>query len=158
MTVISGHQRLKASRDLGFETVPIIIRQDIKTEEDKMAVLLATNFGRPDDAKKKRKIADEYSKLRGIKGGGRKKLSDNRKVMTQAEIAKELGVSVSTLNEMLDIERKLTPEFKDMLDAGMFTETTASKILVKLSPEIQEKLITTYGKEIIEGVTHIYIL
>lgn len=155
MTVISGHQRLKASKDLGFTTVPIIIRQDIKTEEDKMAVLLATNYGRPDSAKKKRKIADEYVRLRGNShGGNRKSSSDNHNLkLTQEQIAKELGVSVPTQNPMLDIERKLTPELKEMLDAGMFTETTASKILVRLSPKIQEKLITTYGEKIIEGVT-----
>ena len=155
LTVVSGHQRLKACIELGIEMVPVIIRQDIKSESDKLVALLAANFGRSKNSEaKQRKVVAEYAKLRGQGQGRPKKSSDNRKInLTQSEIAKELGVSVSTLNEILDIERKLTPEVKELLDAGAFTKTTASKILVKLSKEEQEELLISFGKEIIEGVT-----
>jgi len=155
MTVISGHQRLKACRELGFEMVPIIIRQDIKTEDDKMVALLAANFGRTkNDEGKQRKVAVEYVKLRGSKQGRPSKSCDNRKInLTQDQIANELGVSVRTLNEMLEIERKLTPEVKDLLDGGAFTKTTASKILVKLSKEEQAELLSSFGTAIHEGTT-----
>lgn len=145
MTVISGHQRLKACKELGIDLVPIMIRDDLTDENEKLKLLLAANFGRTknDDAKQ-RKIATEYVALCGYKNGemGRgRKLSDNHKAnLTQAEIASHLGVSVPTLNEMLAIERKLTPEIKEMLDAGVFTKTTASKILTKLSPNEQKEL------------------
>lgn len=58
-------------------------------------------------------------------------------MISQDEIAKQLGVSPRTLREMLAIESKLTPEIKDLLDTGVFTKTTASKILTKLSPDEQ---------------------
>lgn len=128
MTVISGHQRLKACKELGIDLVP----------------MLAANFGRTknDDAKQ-RKIATEYVALCGGKHGDNqyKRTSDNHKsTLTQAEIASQLGISVPTLNEMLAIERKLTPKIKELLDTGVFTKTTASKILTKLSPDEQKEL------------------
>ena len=41
---------------------------------------------------------------------------ENRTLLTQSEIALQLGVSERTLKEMLSIERKLTPEIKEFLD------------------------------------------
>lgn len=144
MTVISGHQRLKACKELGIDLVPIMIRDDLTDENEKLKLLLAANFGRTknDDAKQ-RKIATEYVALCGGKHGDNqyKRTSDNHKsTLTQAEIASQLGISVPTLNEMLAIERKLTPEIKELLDTGVFTKTTASKILTKLSPDEQKEL------------------
>lgn len=142
MTVISGHQRLKASKELGIRLVPIMIRDDLTDENEKLKLLLAANFGRTknDDAKQ-RKIATEYVALCGNShGGDRVSSSDNRNLLTQNEIASQLGVSVTTLNEMLAIERKLTPEIKELLDSGIFTKTTASKILTKLSADEQAEL------------------
>ncbi len=112
------------------------------TFNEKLKLLLAANFGRTkNDEAKQRKIATEYVALCGFKNGemgNGRKLSDNHKAtLTQAEIALQLGVSVPTLNEMLAIERKLTPEIKEMLDNGVFTKSTASKILTKLSAEVR---------------------
>lgn len=130
MTVVSGHQRLKASKDLGVTKVPIIIRDDLDDEDEKLKKLLATNFGRiKNDPNKMRKVAVEYVELCGMKNG--EKLSDNRKAITQGEIAQQLGISKTTLTELLEIERKLTPEVKQLLDYGAISKTSASKIWVK---------------------------
>lgn len=148
MTVISGHQRLKACKELGIELVPIMIRDDLTDENEKLKLLLAANFGRTknDDAKQ-RKIAAEYVALCGFKhgeiGGGHQIAENQLSGLTQAEIAKQLGISLPTLKEMLAIERKLTPEIKEMLDNGVFTKSTASKILTKLSVEEQAELAAT---------------
>ena len=118
MTVISGHQRLKACKELGIDLVPIMIRDDLTDENEKLKLLLAANFGRTknDDAKQ-RKIATEYVALCGYKNGGdRMAQCENRTLLTQSEIALQLGVSERTLKEMLSIERKLTPEIKEFLD------------------------------------------
>lgn len=144
MTVISGHQRLKACEELGIKLVPIMIRDDLTDENEKLKLLLAANFGRTknDDAKQ-RKIATEYVALCGGKHGDNqyKRSGDNRQsILSQDEIAEQLGVSPRTLREMLAIESKLTPEIKELLDTGVFTKTTASKILTKLSPDEQKEL------------------
>lgn len=119
-----------------------MIRDDLTDENEKLKLLLAANFGRTknDDAKQ-RKIATEYVALCGYKNGGdRTAQCENRTLLTQSEIASQLGVSERTLKEMLAIERKLTPEIKELLDTGVFTKTTASKILTKLSPDEQKEL------------------
>lgn len=145
MTVISGHQRLKACKELGINLVPIMIRDDLIDENEKLKLLLAANFGRTknDDAKQ-RKIATEYVALCGCSIGRPQKIGAGRPInLTQEEIAKQLGISTRTLKEMLTIERKLTPEIKEMFDAGIFTKKTANNILTKLSPEEQSELIST---------------
>lgn len=151
--IISGHQRLKACKDLGIKKVPVIIREDLDTEEEKLKKLLATNFGRmKNDPTKQRKVAVEYVELCGT-SQGRPKTSDNRNFLTQEEIAQNLGISKSTLNELLEIERKLTPEIKQLLDEGVLTKTTCSKILVKLTPEEQQEVLSTVGSEALSKMT-----
>ena len=154
MTVVSGHQRLRAAKDLGLETVPIIIRQDVVGEDDKLEVLLASNFARAkNNEQAMRKVAVEYVKLCGKRGSGRIKNSERHNFLTQPEIAGALGVSESALQKMLEVERKLTPELRELLDTDVFSKTTASKILVRLSKPEQEELLATFGKEIIAGAT-----
>lgn len=74
-----------------------------------------------------RKVAVEYVELCGMKEG-RPKHSDNRNVLSLEEIAKQLGTSKSTLTDLLAIERKLTPEVKELIDTGIISKTSASKI------------------------------
>lgn len=140
MTIISGHQRVKACIDVGIKLVPVMIREDLTEEDEKLKILLSANFGRlKNNEAKQRKVALEYVNLCGLKNG--EKLSDNRKALTQDEIANQLGLSITALGEMLAIERKLTPEMKELIDTGAITKTTASKLLTKLSQAEQEELI-----------------
>ncbi|MGG7173383.1 ParB/RepB/Spo0J family partition protein [Clostridium neonatale] len=152
--IISGHQRLKACKDLGIKKVPVIIREDLDTEEEKLKKLLATNFGRmKNDPTKQRKVAVEYVELCGNKHGTNQWSGDNRQSLTQEEIAQNLGISQRTLRELLEIERKLTPEIKQLLDEGVLTKTTCSKILVKLTPEEQQEVLSTVGSEALSQMT-----
>ena len=75
----------------------------------------------------------EYVELCGLKHGGDRASGDNRHLITQDEIAQQLGINPRTLRELLEIERKLTPEIKQLLDDGIISKTSASKIWVKLS-------------------------
>lgn len=144
MTVISGHQRLKACKELGVVLVPVMIREDLTDENEKLKLLLAANFGRvKNDDAKQRKIAVEYVNLCGYKNGDNQysRNCDNRR--PYVDIAEELGISERTLYEILSIERKLTPEMKELLDKDkLFSKTTAAKIISKLSSSEQEQLIS----------------
>nr|DAW20525.1 MAG TPA: adenine specific DNA methyltransferase [Caudoviricetes sp.] len=46
MTVISGHQRLKACKELGINLVPIMIRDDLSDDEKILNAVIASGFGR----------------------------------------------------------------------------------------------------------------
>jgi len=155
MTIVAGHQRLKAAKDLGIRRVPVIIREDLDDEDEKLKKLLATNFGRiKNDPAKQRKVAVQYVELCGLrKGDNQYSIGENRRSLTQKEIANNLGIPERTLRELLEIERKLTPEIKELLDEGIISKTAASKIWTKLSEEEQLELLEELGKDKIANMT-----
>lgn len=105
------------------------------------------------DPNKQRKVAVQYVELCGRKLGDNQWVSDNRKPLNQQEIAQQLGVSVTTLNEMLSIEPKLTPEIKELLDSGIISKTSASKIWIKLSEQEKLELLEELGQDKIKKMT-----
>lgn len=77
------------------------------------------NFGRSkNDFKKQRKVADEYTRLRGFTNGGDRKsdVQSGHLKLTLDQIAQELGTSKGSLRRMLRIERDLTEEMKQYKD------------------------------------------
>ena len=144
MTIISGHQRYKAAKELGIKIVPIRIREDLIDEDIKLKVLLAANFGRSkNDDKKQRKVAVEYVKLCGYgNGGDRKAQAQVGHVLSLEEIANQLGTSKTNLKRALSIERNLTEPMKQLLDDGVISKTVASDVIASLSENEQEDLIS----------------
>ena len=148
MTIISGHQRYKAAKELGIKMIPIRIREDLIDEDKKLKVLLAANFGRSknDDAKL-RKVAVEYVRLCGYghgeigKNHSQNSQNENSEKLTLEEIAKRLGTSKANLTRALSIERNLTESMKELLDTGVISKTVASDVITSLSKDEQEELI-----------------
>ena len=146
MTIISGHQRVRAAKELGMTLVPIKIDDDLQDENSKLRALISNNFGRrKNDPIKDRKALATYVELKGYKNGemgnGRKKLCQNG-TATLDEIAKELNISKRNLQRALRIERNLTDSMKELLDTGEITKTFASDTIASLSEEEQEELIS----------------
>lgn len=146
MTIISGHQRVKAAKELGITLVPIKIDEDLQDEKSKLRALISNNFGRrKNDPAKDRKALETYVSLRGYKhgeiGNGRKK-KDHNGLSTLDEIAKELNMSTTNLKRVLRIERNLTDSMKELLDTGEITKTFASDTIASLSEKEQEELIS----------------
>lgn len=148
MTIISGHQRYKAAKELGIKMIPIRIREDLIDENKKLKVLLAANFGRSkNDESKQRKVAVEYVKLCGYKNGeiGKNHSQDSHngkaEKLTLDQIAKQLGTSKTNLTRALSIERNLTEPMKQLLDDGVISKTIASDLIASLSNDEQEELI-----------------
>ena len=143
MVILSGHQRYKAACELGFDTVPIRIREDIESEDQKLKLLLAANFGRKSNSKsKQRKIADEYVRLCGYGQGGDRKSSVQNGHLNYQEIADQLGTSVSSLRRSLRIERNLTESMKQLLDEGVISETLAADVIAGMSEDEQFQFIS----------------
>ena len=144
MTIVSGHQRYKAAKELGIKMVPVQIREDLMDDDKKLRVLLAANFGRKKNSEaKKRKIAVEYVKLCGYKHGGDRSARRQHGALTTAEIAVHLGTSERSLQRALRIEDKLTDSMKQILDEGVISQTVASDVIASLTPEEQEQLISS---------------
>jgi len=60
-----------------------------------------------------------------------KRVGQNALPKTQQEIANELGICIDELKRILVLERKLTPDIKELLDEGLITKTSALKIWSK---------------------------
>ena len=144
MTILSGHQRFKAAKELGMKTVPIRIRDDVETEDQKLKILLAANFGRKqNDAAKQRKIAAEYVALCGMKAGDNQWSCQNGATLSLEEIAAQLGTNKRSLQRSLRIERNLTEEMKQLLDDGVISETFAADVIAAMSEDDQMKFISS---------------
>ncbi|MCD8090413.1 MAG: ParB N-terminal domain-containing protein, partial [Clostridiales bacterium] len=144
MTIVSGHQRYRAAKELGMEYVPIKICSDLTDENKKLKVLLASNFSRSTNAKaKKRKIIAEYAELCGYKHGGDRKSScqngDSKESL--ADMAAKFNTSKRTIERSIAIEHKLIPEIKELVDNKLITETAATNHITPLSEEQQRNLI-----------------
>lgn len=143
MTIISGHQRYRAAKELDLEDVPVIIDDTLKDDDDKLIQLIASNFGRmKNDPVKQGKWIKEYEQLRGIRQGSayKKAGQNNSAQVTQEDIAKELGVHPTTLQNLKKLNA-LLPEFQDIISEGRVTATTGYKVISRLSKEEQFELL-----------------
>lgn len=141
MTIISGHQRLRAAIKAGCSDVPIIIDDD-DDENDVLMKLIETNFGRmKNDKIKQAKWLAEYEKLKGVRQGSAGQADPNNLGgVTQDDIAKELGVTTETIRNLKQL-LKLDPAIQALISNGKINATTGFKILSKLSPEEQIALL-----------------
>lgn len=144
MTIISGHQRVRAAKEIGLTLVPIKIDEDLQDEDSKLRALISNNFGRrKNDPSKDRKALETYVTLRGYKQGRpEKEKKTNMDSLTLDEIAKELNMSKTNLKRALRIERNLTDSMKELLDSGEISKTLAADTIASMSEEEQEDLIS----------------
>lgn len=149
MTIISGHQRVRAAKELGIETIMVDIRK--YDEDDKVLKdLIETNIrqrgiGNPNPIKLGRCIK-ELERIYGIHQGNgsnqyeqNPKLSDNAKTQ-QEELADMIGISVDTLNNYKKLT-ELIPELQDWVETGILAPTTAIALIKYMSPSEQEDFV-----------------
>lgn len=141
-TIVSGHQRYRACKELGVEMVNVIVDSELEDENDKLMQLIASNFGRiKNDPIKQGKMIAEYEQLCGIaKGRPRGGKNGNNSRISQEELAKELGCDVTTLRNLKRLAN-LSPEVQEVVRSGQISPTSAVKVLAGLSVDEQIKII-----------------
>ena len=142
MTIVSGHQRWRAAKELGLESVPVEIDEGLKDEDEKLIQLIAANFGRmKNDPIKQGKWLVEYERLRGVRNGqyGKRSLDGNNFRLKQDDVANELGVTTKTIRNLKNLTT-LIPELQDIISEGKITPTTGFTLLSRLSEEEQHQL------------------
>lgn len=142
MVIVSGHQRYRAAKELGLTQVPVIVDEALLDEDEKLVQLIASNFGRmKNDPVKQGRWIKEYERLRGVKRGNNQHRSlPNNSVSSQEYIAKELGVTVDTLQNLKRLNT-LLPELQDIISEGRISATTGFKLIARLSEEEQRQLL-----------------
>jgi ParB/RepB/Spo0J family partition protein len=151
-TIVSGHQRVRACKELRIENIMADIR--IYDNEDKILKdLIETNLRQRGDISssslKMGRIICELERIYNIKNGNNQHTTNG---LTQEDIANELNISTKDLQRYKKLTT-LIPELQEMVDRGNLTTSVASRIIARLSPTDQKQLILTYGKDEIEKAT-----
>ena len=140
--IVSGHQRVRAFKELGIPTIESEIR--IYDSDDEVLLdLLESNIRRRGEiggsAKKVGKRIKELERLYGIKVG-KPNYEKNSQLKTQEHLASDMGMDVRTLQNYKMLA-EMIPELSDLVDTGIVTKTTALAIMKNLSDKEQKELI-----------------
>lgn len=142
--IVSGHQRVRAFKELKIPTIESEIR--IYNSDDEILLdLLESNIRRRGEiggsAKKVGLRIKELERLYGIEyGNNRFKTTNNSESITQEQLASRMGISVDTLQNYKMLA-DMIPELEDLLDTGIVTKTTALAMMRNLSEQEQKEFI-----------------
>lgn len=143
--IVSGHQRVRACKELGIKTVMCDVHT-YDNEDQILQDLIETNIRQRGDvggsAKKVGKRIKELERIYGVREGRPEKLPNNSVVKSQEDIAAQMGISVDTLQNY-KMMAEMIPELEDLMDTGIVTKTTALALMKNLSPQEQEELISS---------------
>lgn len=146
MTIISGHQRVRAAKELGIETIMVDIRK-YDSEDKILKDLIETNIrqrgiGNPNPIKLGRCIK-ELERIYGIRDGSTNKqgtIVGENFSFTQQNLADEFGIDVRTMQNYKKLT-ELVPELQDWVDTGILAPTTAIALIKYMSPSEQEDFV-----------------
>lgn len=145
--IVSGHQRVRACKELGIKTVMCDVHT-YNNEDEILQDLLETNIRQRGEiggsAKKVGLVIKELERIYGIRNGsyGRRRLEPNNSALNQYSLAKDMGISVDTLQNYKKLT-EMIPELEELVDTGIVTPTTALAIMRNLSEEEQLKMISS---------------
>lgn len=147
MIILSGHQRYKAATDLGLRKVPIIINTEVKDDNDKLRILLSSNFGRyKNNPVKLCKIIVEYEKLYNIKRGNPNLIGINNNSLKQKDIANTLKISIDTYKRLKNIQ-KLSTKVQGLIENNEIKYTTALRCFLNFTMDEQNTIVDVLKKQ-----------
>lgn len=156
--IVSGHQRVRACKELGIDEAICNVRI-YNNDDEVLQDLLETNIRQRGDvggsAKKVGKRIKELERIYGIEHGNNQYGDEkNSCPKTQSQLASYMGMDVRTLQNY-KLLADMIPELDNLVDTGIVTKTTALAIMKELSEEEQIELINSLdatkkytGKEI----------
>ena len=152
--IVSGHQRVRAFKELKIPTIEAEIRI-YKSEDDVLLDLLESNIRRRGEiggsAKKVGKRIKELERLYGIQNGSSSFQGNQYEVVTnkseapkktQEQLAAQMGISVDTLQNYKMLA-DMIPELDELVTTGIVTKTTALAMMRSLSEDEQIELISS---------------
>ena len=155
LTIVSGHQRVRACKKLGIKQVAVEERS-YESEDEILKQLIETNIRQRGvgntNAVKLGRCIKELERIYGIKNGGDRKSEETKlPLKSQGELAEELDMSKVQLRKYKSLA-DLIPELQDAVQSGQITATTAMGFVKKLSPEEQKKLAESIsGQDKVSG-------
>lgn len=147
MVIVSGHQRVRACKELGIQEILCEIKS-YKDEDSIIKDLLETNIRQRGDvggsAKKVGLRIKELERLYGISHGGNRGQEEKNSscFKSQSQLASDMGMDVRTLRNY-KLLAEMIPELEELLDTGIVTKTTALAVMKNLSTKEQEELVSS---------------
>lgn len=143
--IVSGHQRVRACKELGIRTVMCDVHT-YDNEDQILQDLIETNIRQRGtiggSAKKEGRRIQELERLYGISVGNNQYSSLPKvSVSSQGDLAKSLDVSVDTLQNY-KLLTEMIPELEELVDTGIVSVTTAIAIIKTMSPEQQLEMFS----------------
>lgn len=147
MVIVSGHQRVRACKELGIQLIDAKI-EHYNSDDDVVRDLIEINTkqrGVISDSEikigRRIKFLEEYY---GVKNGNNQhtrasELSSDPHKKTQSDLAEDFNMSTRQLRKYKSLT-DLIPELQEAVESGQITATTAMGFVKKLSPEEQKKL------------------
>ena len=165
-TIVSGHQRVRACKQLDIKEVKCTTQHFLdadgnESEDEVLRALIETNIrqrgiGNPNPVKFGRCLL-ELERIYGIKNGGDHgnqytggSFPQGETGKTREELLKELGISSSAYDRYKKLAQ-LPEDIQKAVCDGVINQTVASRVIARLSPEDQEKLVNKIIEE--EGIT-----
>ena len=162
LTIVSGHQRVRAAKKLGIKEVAVEMR-NYDTEDEVLKQLIEANVRQRGIANtneiKFGRCVDELKRIYGIANGGDRKSEKIRgenlssDPHTIQELADSLNVSVDDIKKASRLS-KCQPEIQQLVEDGTITAYTAQKVIASLAEDEQRKIaeqIVGSGKEKVSG-------
>ena len=153
--VISGHQRLRACKELGINEV-LVDTRIYDNEESIIKDLIETNIRQRGDINssglKLGRIIKTLEEAYNIKNGGDRTTSSNGTSVNQEEVAEKLGIDINTYKRYKKLTT-LIPELQELSLEGNITTSVASRVLARLSQEEQLELFNELGEDKLKEMT-----
>ena len=131
--IIAGHNRFNAVKRLGWNQIPVNIKE--LTDEEAMIYLVQSNFLQRTNIKESEKVKAYALRANALKKQGQK---GQAKYNSLEKISESEQIKPRTLSRYIACNN-LIPEFLDLLDEKKISLNIGEQ-LAKLSPEQQEKV------------------
>lgn len=157
LTIVSGHQRVRAAKKLGIKEVAVEMR-NYDTEDEVLKQLIEANVrqrgvGNTNMVKVGR-CAAELERIYGIKHGNNQHKEDSTiggTLKTQEDLLEELGINKESYRRAKKLAT-LPEEIQQMVMDGKITASVASRVIARLSPDERKQLVEQIaGKEKVSG-------
>lgn len=141
--IVSGHQRVRACKELGITNVMCDVHT-YHNEDEILQDLLETNIRQRGDIggsdKQIGKRIKELERIYGSKVGRPKNSENNSELSPQEKIAQKMDMDVRTLRNYKMLA-DMIPELDELVSSGIVTKTTALAIMRNLSDQEQKEFI-----------------
>lgn len=166
LLVVSGHQRVRACKEIGLLDIPCRItyypeydEKFNRTKEDMILEdLICTNIMQRGvgnvNPMKMAKCIMELERIYGVQKGNNQydSLLNNSTSITQTDIANQLDIDRTQLINYKKLTN-LIPELQQMVENGSMKATVGYKIWAKMPQDEQEKFFEEIGREKIKTMT-----